>query len=440
VIGESLYIVGGQHKLDVLQDAWTIELDDKPEWRRIKLHKAKEYLKMRIFFGHTTYNKRLYLTGGTNHQNLSEVYNDVLVLDSEDDSFTRLETEGEQPPALCRHSMVAQGGSLWLTGGFDGKSWLDTTYRLDLYALPKPRWSLLEVTGFTPWRRSHCCLLASPTDSNALVLFGGGDGDADFDDAHYLLLKEGYWGRVTNITGESSPRTQMGCGLLPPGSFVDDVRRTPKQAGEVWAAAVFGGYGGEGAGRRLGDFSVLALDHRKGWHWGPFRTSGQSPVARMGHSMHVVNDTTVVIFGGTTDYGADKPTGGASNELWVARPNKLYVEAAAAATPAGEPAAIEAAIELETEPLVERESVPVEGGEPPRAVVREIGAPKKKKHKTEKKSKKKRSDGTWVKDPRQAEVERRHEAPQPVEPAGERKTNMLEKVMGLSKAASKEEL
>ena len=36
------------------------------------------------------------------------------------------------------------------------------------------------------WRRSHCCLVPSPTAANTLLLFGGGDGDSDFDDVYYL--------------------------------------------------------------------------------------------------------------------------------------------------------------------------------------------------------------------------------------------------------------
>ena len=41
VIDGALYVVGGQHRLDVLQDAWTLRIDDRPyEWRKLKLQKA----------------------------------------------------------------------------------------------------------------------------------------------------------------------------------------------------------------------------------------------------------------------------------------------------------------------------------------------------------------------------------------------------------------
>ena len=41
VIDGALYVVGGQHRLDVLQDAWTLRIDDRPyDWRKLKLQKG----------------------------------------------------------------------------------------------------------------------------------------------------------------------------------------------------------------------------------------------------------------------------------------------------------------------------------------------------------------------------------------------------------------
>ena len=192
VIDGALYVVGGQHRLDVLQDAWTLRIDDRPyDWRKLKLQKAGRLLKHRIFFAHAAYGNKLYLSGGANNQNMSEVFDDILVLDTETESLSTLETEAEgmpSPPRLTRHSMAAMGGSLWMVGGWDGVEWLDTTYRLDLYA-PTPRWTQLDADGFVPWRRSHCCLVPSPTSANTLLLFGGGDGDSDFDDVYYLYTR-----------------------------------------------------------------------------------------------------------------------------------------------------------------------------------------------------------------------------------------------------------
>ena len=173
IIDGTFYIMGGLNKLEVLQDAWALPIaDEQPKWRRLKLPKSKDLWQKRSYFGHAAYGSKLYLSAGTNHQNLNEVYDDVLVLDTEDETLTVLETDGETPPKLCRHSVTAMGGSLWMVGGYDGSTWLDSTWRLDLYAEPKPRWTLLEVTGFTPWRRSHGCLLPSPTAPGTLLLWG----------------------------------------------------------------------------------------------------------------------------------------------------------------------------------------------------------------------------------------------------------------------------
>ena len=155
VIDGALYVVGGQHRLDVLQDAWTLRIDDQPyDWRKLKLQKTGKLLKNRIFFGHAAYGSKLYISGGSNHQNMSEVFDDIIVLDTETETLSTLETEAEgiERPRLSRHSMAAMGGSLWMVGGWDGDAWLDSTYRLDLYA-PTPRWTQLDADGFVPWRR-----------------------------------------------------------------------------------------------------------------------------------------------------------------------------------------------------------------------------------------------------------------------------------------------
>ena len=71
VIDGALYVVGGQHRLDVLQDAWTLRIDDRPyDWRKLKLQKAGRLLKHRIFFAHAAYGRKLYLSGGVCHTGL----------------------------------------------------------------------------------------------------------------------------------------------------------------------------------------------------------------------------------------------------------------------------------------------------------------------------------------------------------------------------------
>ena len=318
VIDGALYVVGGQHRLDVLQDAWTLRIDDRPyEWRKLKLQKAGRLLKHRIFFAHAAYGNKLYLSGGANNQNMSEVFDDILVLDTETESLSTLETEAEgmpSPPRLSRHSMAAMGGSLWMVGGWDGVEWLDTTYRLDLYA-PTPRWTQLDADGFVPWRRSHGCLVPSPTAANTLLLFGGGDGDSDFDDVYYLYTRlpgdtqQGYWGRVGNVTGKTEKRTQMGCGVLPPASRREGGKQQHETgpggfaqgggnkaaAEEAHSLAIHGGYGGGGEGRRLQKLSLLSLGPGSApWAWRELRTSGKLPAARMGHTLHAVNSTLML--------------------------------------------------------------------------------------------------------------------------------------------------
>ncbi len=420
VMDGALYVVGGQTRLEVLQDAWALRYDDQPyAWRKLKLQKTGKLLKNRIFFAHAAYGTKLYISGGSNHQNMTEVYDNIITLDTETETLSILETdaEGIERPRLSRHSMTAMGGSLWMVGGWDGYEWLDTTYRLDLYAQPRPRWTQLEADGFVPWRRSHCCLVPSPTAANTLLLFGGGDGDSDFDDVYYLHTAlpgapaQGYWGRVGNVTGKTDARTQMGCGVLPPGGR--------KGAGDdAHALVVHGGYGGGGQGRRLRALSLLSLGPgSKAWGWSDLRTSGALPGARMGHTLHAVNATLLLLFGGVTDDGSERPTGGATDELWLARPNRLVpahelppgtpapsppsslVGAAGADAAASEPhvgaAAEPAAGAAATSGRAEARQTTVEaravtGTASARVVVKELGVEEPKEKKMKKKKKKKR--------------------------------------------------
>ena len=42
-------------------------------------------------------------------------------------------------------------------------------------------------------------------------MFGGGDGDLDFDDVYAFHIPTGYWDKVTNITGPRESRSQGTC-------------------------------------------------------------------------------------------------------------------------------------------------------------------------------------------------------------------------------------
>lgn len=171
----------------------------------------------------------------------------------------------------------------------------------------------------------------------------------------------------------------MACGVLPPGAYRDsDSRGRPSP--DAHAIVAHGGFGGGGEGKRLDLLSLLTLDHAQGWRWGEMRTSGKKPLPRMGHTLHVINSSCMVIFGGTLNGNADVPTGGATNEVWLIRPNKLVQQPAQQESPPDDsslpPPSTSSPSVIEVTPDVDAQ----EDGEPsapPRQVVRELGVEKK---------------------------------------------------------------
>ena len=102
------------------------------------------------------------------------------------------------------------------------------------------RWHKIEAEGFSPWARAFGCLVSMPRPSPYLYLFGGGDGNIDFDDVYALNVGTSYWERITNVTGDKGPRSQAGCSLLP-------LRRRGGASASghpSFALALHGGYGG----------------------------------------------------------------------------------------------------------------------------------------------------------------------------------------------------
>ena len=179
----------------------------------------------------------------------------------------------------------------------------------------------------------------------------------------------------------------MACGVLPPGAYRDTERIATRSgavrvrpSSDAHAIVAHGGFGGGGEGKRLDKLSLLTLDHAQGWRWGEMRTSGKMPMSRMGHTLDVVNSTCMIVFGGTLNGNSDAPTGGATDEVWLIRPNRLVQQPAQQDMPPDEsaspPPSTTSPSVIEVMPDVGLE----EDGEPPpspRQVVRELGVEKK---------------------------------------------------------------
>lgn len=332
----SLYVLGGWDGKTAFDDGFAYNIDTH-KWRKLHVRPqtgaATKYypqgdvtLKGRIFFGAVGLNGVLYVHGGCEVTNLNDMHDDVLAFEPQSGVLRRLRTEGEGPGYLARNVIVARGNALWVVGGWTGKRWTNEVYRLDLPVFSGADaaavWSPVRTTGFAPHARSHHCLYALPKPRERyLMMIGGGDGDMDFDDVYTLDVPNRYWHRVTNTSGDARiVQSSAGCSLMPLAP------EKGRPTGGL-AVAMHGGFGGPILDRdnheRMTDLRMLILDdgrsggkESEAWKWTRLKVAGNSPPARMNHFMHVVNDSLVIYFGGST-------RGKHFNDVVYGTPNKL---------------------------------------------------------------------------------------------------------------------
>jgi len=254
----------------------------------------------------------IYVHAGCKPTNLAEMYSDVMSFDARTSILRKIKTVGEGPGFLARHAMAIMNGYMYTFGGFDGKTWMAGSHRLDLDAKDvggAARWERLATSGFEPYARTHSCLVPWPQPQPHLLLFGGGDVDTDFSATYTLNTQSLYWQRLTNVSNATISLSQAGCGLLP-GTESNEV-----------ALAVHGGFGGveEGhgeSGERQSTLRLLRFGSDR-WRWTAPRAVHGSTQGRLGHVFEVVNSTCLVVWGGSAGGG-----GKHLSDLLVAVPNK----------------------------------------------------------------------------------------------------------------------
>ena len=362
-------MVGGSSGSDAFDDAYALHMDAL-RWRRLQLRtRGGAALSRRIMFGHAALDGTLYLHGGADPTNLAALYSDLLALDLEDEMLVTVPTAGVGPPSsgLARHAMAATEGSLWVVGGWQGSAWLPDAFRLDLgpfLARGEPAvWRRIQGDGFTPWARAHSCLVAAPLPRPQLLLYGGGDADQDFDDAYALDTTTHYWERLSDVDGPRMALSQAACALIAmpaalrsreegsvlqnatmqtlapvPAHLASSKDGSGATRSTSFSLAVHGGYGGAiGTPSRHDALRLLHWgrdDGRVTRRWTVPHVSGSAPVARMGHCLHVLNSSSLVLFGGSAD---DRRL----NDVLIGTPNRIWHRqrrgdpAAAAGTPHG---------------------------------------------------------------------------------------------------------
>ena len=85
--------------------------------------------------------------------------------------WTKYETIGNRPKPRENNGAQIYKGKMYVFGGYDGNSWLNDFYALDLVTL---QWSLVEQKGQRPSERFG---FASGVHEQCLIVFGGFDGN-----------------------------------------------------------------------------------------------------------------------------------------------------------------------------------------------------------------------------------------------------------------------
>ena len=192
------------------------------------------------------------------------------------------DTKGEGPTKRSGHTMSMIGSNLFIFGGLNAENKKPGPTD-ELFCLKTQgdafEWSLVEGVGDVPLPRwKHTATVWG----NQLVIFGGFHSSTNRSNDTFLFDTVSLtWSRPIDAQGEFTPR-----GNHVPTKGAWPFTPSPRGAhsstlmGDV--IYVFGGYGGQGYGRR--DFNdMFALDLQD-WTWSKTQTRGKSPDARSSHA------------------------------------------------------------------------------------------------------------------------------------------------------------
>jgi hypothetical protein len=312
--------------LDILDDAWELDLDKEP-WKWTKLvivGAAGSNLLPRARFGHSAVydpdRDRVLVFGGIadslgvpdeGHEREFEFLNDSWALSLPDTSYTllceRIEPEaGETPPPRGRHAAVldARHQRMLVFAGVTRGSYLDFagvtrgSYLDDLWELslgPNPVWRSIRPTGDVPsgrpvpsaaidapsGRMGPAAVVDAPHDR--MLVFGGSRGAYDFNDTWALPLGGRGTPKWTLVSPpEGDPHARLG------HAAVYDSRRGRDRM------LMVGGFDGSAP---LIDVWELPFSGQMSWR--QLRIQGEAPQGRSGHTVVYDPDgDRLLVFGG----------------------------------------------------------------------------------------------------------------------------------------------
>ncbi|KNA05308.1 hypothetical protein SOVF_191650 [Spinacia oleracea] len=207
VIGEKMYVYGGNHNGRYLSDLQVLDLRAWT-WSRVEVKTGTETPEEQSCIpsipcaGHTLIsweNKLLSVAGHT--KDLSETIQ-VRVFDAQTSSWSILKTYGKSPISRGGHSVTVVGSTLVIFGGQNAsRTLLNDLHLLDLETMT---WDEFDALGAPPSPRSDHA--AAVHAERYLLIFGGGSHAACFNDLHVLDLQAMEWSRPTQQGNIPTPR------------------------------------------------------------------------------------------------------------------------------------------------------------------------------------------------------------------------------------------
>ncbi|EFC39791.1 BTB domain-containing protein [Naegleria gruberi] len=165
----TLYIYGGQlEKGTASNSLYRFDIESM-EWLKVKCsarHSAQDILP--ALYGHTTNvidGTKMYIFGGTDGTNY---FNDLMVIDTESNTWVREKTQGVKPSPRYGHTCVHYNNSLYIFGGGNDQHLFNDLYSLDLDTLT---WKHIKIEGTTDSaKRVHH---TANIIANKMIVFGG---------------------------------------------------------------------------------------------------------------------------------------------------------------------------------------------------------------------------------------------------------------------------
>ncbi|XP_057550880.1 acyl-CoA-binding domain-containing protein 4-like isoform X1 [Amaranthus tricolor] len=206
VIGEKMYVYGGNHNGRYLNDLQVLDLRSCT-WSRVEVKTGAETsgettISSIPCAGHTLVpwgNKLLSVAGHTKDP-LETIQ--VRTFDIQTSTWSILKTYGKPPVSRGGHSVTLVGSSLVIFGGQNAnRTLLNDLHLLDLETMT---WDEFDAVGVPPSPRSDHA--AAVHAERYLLIFGGGSHAACFNDLHVLDLQAMEWSRPTQQGDIPTPR------------------------------------------------------------------------------------------------------------------------------------------------------------------------------------------------------------------------------------------